>query len=50
MVGLVRAPDVSALESFTRQMKKANLRESLTTPRSEMARHDATARRLNIDI
>lgn len=43
----------SALESFTRQMKKlpAFLRESLTYDRgSEMARHEELARRLNIDI
>ncbi|WP_232207668.1 IS30 family transposase, partial [Pseudoxanthomonas sp. J35] len=43
----------SALESFTRQMKKlpAFLRESPTYDRgSEMARHEELARRLNIDI
>ena len=43
----------SALESFTRQMKKlpAFLRESLTYDRgSEMARFDELAKRLNIDI
>ena len=43
----------SALESFTRQMKKlpAFLRESLTYDRGvEMARHEELARRLKLDI